>query len=58
MTYELLEAARWAGYQYDVFDDLDTDRQAQIVAHFRTAARITAVDRWNNRPRAKRQEAP
>jgi hypothetical protein len=57
LVYELLEAARWAGYAWETFDALDSDRQAQIVAHYRTSQRIQAVDTWANRPKIKPPKA-
>lgn len=44
--YEYLEAARAWGYVWEQFDALHGDQQALIIAHWRTAQRIAAVDAW------------
>ncbi|KPV48012.1 hypothetical protein SE17_40355, partial [Kouleothrix aurantiaca] len=49
--YELLEAARWRGLTWQDFDALEGDDQALIIAHYRTAQRLAAVDAWENRPK-------
>lgn len=43
-SYELVNAARWAGFShFGAFDDLESDDQARIVAEYRTARRLDAV---------------
>jgi hypothetical protein len=44
--FELLRAARWAGYQWQQFDALDVDDQARIVAEYLTEARIAVVQSY------------
>jgi len=44
--YELLRAARWRGYAWEVFDALDSDSQARIVAEYRIEMRFAAVDHY------------
>lgn len=51
----MLEAARWRGYEWEVFEDLETDRQALIIAHYRTHHQLAAVEAWANRPKDSRK---
>ena len=53
--YELLRAARWAGYQWAQFDALDVDDQARIVAEYLTEQRIAVVQSYE---RPKRDGSP
>lgn len=46
----MLRAARWRGYQWEVFDELESDLQAQIIAEYRIEMRYQAVDAWEHRP--------
>lgn len=63
MTYSPLfewrSAAKWAGYSWEAFVDLDGDEQAWIVAHYRCTLQLEAVlthyGRKRERPVSKRK---
>ena len=48
--YELLRAARWAGYKWSDFDALDADDQARIVAEYLTEQRMAVVQSYESKP--------
>jgi hypothetical protein len=50
--YELLRAARWRGYSWEAFDNLDSDSQALIVAEYRIEMRFLAVDHYASQLKA------
>ena len=54
-NYELhcREAARWAGYTWDAFCDLDEDDQAAVVAHYEEINELEAVMQYDAERRAK-----
>lgn len=52
--YELLRAARWRGYSWQAFDQLDSDSQALVVAEYRIEMRYAAVDYQANLTKADR----
>lgn len=52
--YELLRAARWRGYSFEVFDTLDSDQQALIIAEYRIEMRFQAVDSYIQSLKAKK----
>ena len=41
--YEWRSAAQWARYTFEGFQELDGERQARIVAHYRTHHQLEAV---------------
>lgn len=41
--FEAREAARWAGYIWPAFCDLDGDEQSVVIAHYRVHHQIEAV---------------
>lgn len=41
--FEWEEAAHWAGYKWEEFQELDGEEQSRIVAHYRTHFQIDAV---------------
>lgn len=57
--FEAREAARWAGYIWPAFCDLDGVEQSKVVAQFRCHHQLEAVvqkaemDKIKNRPKAK-----
>jgi hypothetical protein len=44
--YELLRVARWRGYSWEQFDQLESDQQALIIAEYRIEMRFLAVDQY------------
>lgn len=54
-SYELhcREAARWAGYTWEQFFELDADEQAATVAHYEEVNELEAVMQYDAERRAK-----
>jgi hypothetical protein len=55
-TYEWEEAARWRGYKWEEFEELDGERQSRIVAHFRVHHQLEAVISHEQNREAKRRQ--
>jgi len=50
-----VRAARWRGYAWEVFDLLDPDMQALVIAEYRIELRYQAVDSWEHSKPKKRR---
>lgn len=57
VEYELLRVARWRGYGWETFDNLESDMQALIVAEYRIEMRFQSVDSWMQSLKAKKHGA-
>jgi len=51
VEFEWLEAAHFWGYEWQIFDALESETQALLIAHWRTTQRMIAVEREQDRLR-------